>query len=74
MKTNNGFPAGTCGGCGAPDQYRMECQLKPNKGKPFAKPKAKAKAKAVFKRRACAVDDEDANDDDDDELHAAGKH
>ena len=65
MKTNNGFPAGTCGGCGAADHYRKDCPLNPNKGKPF--PKAKAKAKASFKRRAGAVEDQDADDHDDDE-------
>ena len=31
-KINNGFPAGTCGGCGEAGHYRIQCPLNPRKG------------------------------------------
>ena len=31
--TNNGFPPGTCGGCGAEDHFRNDCPANPNNGK-----------------------------------------
>ena len=40
--TNNGFPPGTCGGCGAEDHFRNDCPANPNKGK-YAPAKAKAR-------------------------------
>ena len=29
--SNNGFPPGTCGGCGAPDHFRNDCPENPHK-------------------------------------------
>ena len=61
VKTNNGFPPGTCGGCGSPDHFRKDCPLNPSKGKPFPKAKAKPKAKAFGRggRRVAAVEEEE---------------
>ena len=42
--TNNGFPPGTCGGCGAEDHFRNDCPNNPNKGK-FPPRKGKGKGK-----------------------------
>ena len=55
--TNNGFPPGTCGGCGAEDNFRNDCLANPNKGKyPPAKVKAKtARAKGEGARAVGAT-------------------
>ena len=47
--TNNGFPPGTCGGCGADNRFRNDCRDNPNKGKyPPSKGKGKwGKGKGV---------------------------
>ena len=63
-RTDNGFPAGTCGGCGSPDHFRNDCPHNLNKGytrasPPSAKAKAKtrAKAKSALKRHAGNVEE-----------------
>ena len=48
--TNNGFPPGTCGGCGADNHFRNDCPQNPNKGKhPPRKGKDGGKAKGKGK-------------------------
>ena len=44
--TNNGFPPGTCGGCGSEDHFRNDCPDNSNEGKfPGRKSDPKGKAK-----------------------------
>ena len=64
VRTNNGFPPGTCGGCGAEDHYRIDCPLSPNRGKPFPKAEAKAKAKAKCTGKGRNVGAVDEGEDD----------
>ena len=61
--TNNGFPAGTCGGCGDPNHFRNDCPLNPNKVKfPPRKGKGKGKDKGKWGKGVGGVDDEGVGD------------
>ena len=59
--TNNGFPPGTCGGCGADDHFRNDCPNNTNKGTyPPRKAKGKGKwGKGKWGKGVGGVDDEE---------------
>ena len=71
--SNNGFPPGTCGGCGAPDHFRNDCPDNPHKGKfPPRKGKGKGKGKGKWGKGkgVGGVDDEEWTEETEAEWNA----